>query len=97
MEEDWMIYPILMESPNKALREVAHAMQLETGKLGDAFRAYMRRWTTEAIDYDWPAFGQETHSFLSTLERRIATEDNWIYNEGAINVPPGGGSRPAAP
>jgi hypothetical protein len=97
MEEDWMIYPMLMKSPDQALRQAAHAMQLQTGELGDAFRAYMRRWTTEAIEHDWPAYSRETLSFLSTLERRIAAEDSCIYNERATYVPYADGpARPAA-
>ena len=86
MEEDWMVYPPLLKSPHQCVRDAAHAVQLESGALADAFRAHMKRWTTGAIDENWPAYRHETSTFLDALKRRITREDNTLYNYSANGV-----------
>ncbi len=86
MEEDWIIYPTLLKSPDQYIRDTARAIQLESGALADAFRAHMKRWTTDAIDNEWPTYRHETSNLLGALKRRITREDDTIYNLTAPGV-----------
>ena len=86
MEEDWVVYPSLLRSPDPCVQDAVRTLQLESGMLADAFRAYMKRWTTVAIELDWPTYCKETSILLRALTRRMSREDLSLYGEVSANT-----------
>ncbi len=88
MEEDWVVYPSLLRSPDPCVQDAVRTLRLESGMLADAFRAYMKRWTTVAIELDWSTYCKETSILLRALTRRMSREDLSLYGEVSVNSEP---------
>lgn len=77
--EDWIVYPALMKSEDRQVRETACAFQKQIGSLAAAFREHMQKWTSLSIEEDWSTYRSEAATLLKTLERRVKYEEDILY------------------
>lgn len=77
--EDWLLYPSLLQSSDKAISGTAQKFMDEMGGLLAAYKAWSGEWPTERITADWKAFVTETSALLDALAQRIERENNELY------------------
>ncbi len=97
-KEDQLLYPMLQRSPVAEVADLTRQAALEGGGLSDRFKAYMRRWTSDAIACDPDGFDRDTQAILAALHDRILREESQLYRHipGAMAVPKvDGGARAA--
>jgi hemerythrin-like domain-containing protein len=79
--EDSTLYPRMINHGDPGLRKAAQLFQREMGNLKTRFDAYRSKWPgPTAISRDHQSFIDETREILSALARRIAREDNELYD-----------------
>jgi iron-sulfur cluster repair protein YtfE (RIC family) len=77
--EDARLYPVL-EMAEAAVAERAHRYREEMGDLNGRFVAFMQRWCDErAVDAEPDAFATAWRAVCAALERRMAAEDDDLY------------------
>jgi hypothetical protein len=77
--EDVRIYPVL-EAAAPAIAERARRYREEMGDLSGGFVAFLRRWSAgHAIEAEPQAFTQAWTAVRTALERRMAAEDDDLY------------------
>jgi hypothetical protein len=77
--EDRRLYPVL-EAGAAAVAERARRYRHEMGDLSERFVAFMRRWCGEgAIEAEPGAFAAAWNEVRTALERRMAAEDDDLY------------------
>lgn len=97
-KEDLLLYPMLQRSKVAGIADLARHSAQEVGGLCEAFKAYMRRWTGEAIAADPDGFERETRGIVAALHDRILREESQLYRhiQGAPAAPKvDGGARAA--
>lgn len=77
--EDRILYPALQRSGDAQVRNVAAALQSETGSLAEVFARYMAAWSDDRVARQWSGFCVETQQILKVLSERIAREDRTLY------------------
>lgn len=78
-KEDLLLYPMLQRSAVAEVANLARRSAEEIGGLSDGFKAYMRRWTSEAIARDLDGFERATQAILAALHARIRREETQLY------------------
>jgi hypothetical protein len=78
--EDTRLYPVL-EAAAPPIAERARRYREEMGDLSGRFVAFLERWSTEpAIEDEPQAFAQAWAAVRAALERRMAAEDDDLYD-----------------
>lgn len=78
--EDKFLYPALIESENKQLREMAKEYSEEMGHIHLKFNNYKNKFNTRTkILNDIDGFLKESKETINLLENRISKEDNYLY------------------
>ena len=78
--EDKFLYPALIESENKQLREMAKEYSEEMGHIHLKFNNYKNKFNTRSkILNDIDGFLKESKETINLLENRISKEDNYLY------------------
>ncbi len=79
-QEDQLLYPRLMASPDRTTAATAKVFFDEMGGLGPTFDAFSRRWITPGAIAAAPhAFAEESARIFATLAARIAHENEELY------------------
>ncbi len=78
-DEDWLLYPQLLASPDERIASTARAFSDELGGLAAAYRAHSDRWGADAIAADWDGYRTDCRELLDALTTRIAREDRELY------------------
>jgi len=88
-KEDLLLYPMLRRSPVVAVADLARRSAEEVGGLSDGFKAYMRRWSGEAIARDPDGFERDTRTLVAALRDRVRHEESQLYRHipGAATAP----------
>jgi hemerythrin HHE cation binding domain-containing protein len=78
--EDTRLYPVL-EAGAPPIADRARRYREEMGDLSGRFAAFLQRWATErAIEAEPQAFAQGWAAVRTALERRMAAEDDDLYD-----------------
>jgi hypothetical protein len=77
--EDWVLYPLLLASPNAKVAGTARAFSAEMGGLAKAYCAYAEKWGAGAIEQDWAGYCEDTRQLIATLTSRIFRENRELY------------------
>jgi iron-sulfur cluster repair protein YtfE (RIC family) len=77
--EDWMVYPRLIASRDKAVAATARAMADEWGGLAAEFAAFSEAWGATEITLDWAGYRRAATLMIGALARRIARENRELY------------------
>ena len=78
--EDSRLYPAL-EAAQPAIAERARRYREEMGDLRVRFLAFLERWSAEpAVEAEPAAFAREWEIVRAALERRMAAEDDDLYD-----------------
>ena len=77
--EDWVLYPTMMQSEQRDVRDTAFKLQEQMGSLADAFKQHMECWSALSIENNWDAYKVEAITLLKALERRITLEEADLY------------------
>ncbi|MBD7911965.1 hemerythrin domain-containing protein [Clostridium cibarium] len=78
--EDKFLYPTLIESDNKELREIAKEYSSEMGDIFAKFNDYKSKFNTKnKILGDVYGFIKESKQIVGLLESRISKEDKHLY------------------
>lgn len=78
-DEDWLLYPRLLESSDAKIAATAKAFIDEMGGLAEAFAAYNCKWTATAIHADWPGYCVQSRTIIDALTNRITRENRELY------------------
>ena len=78
-KEDLLLYPMLRRSPQAEDAALAQRSIEEVGGLCDAFKDYMRRWTSDAMVADPDGFERDTQGLVAALRDRIQREESQLY------------------
>lgn len=78
-KEDMLVYPPLMNGPNRANAARAALFAEHLGGLAQQYHRYVERWPISRLSTEWPAFRQETEAVMGLLARRIAREESELY------------------
>ncbi len=78
-EEDWLLYPRLLESDDEHIASTARAFVEEMGGLAKAFTAYVESWDAFRIEREWPQYKSETAGIIAALRCRITRENRELY------------------
>lgn len=78
-DEDWLLYPRLLESRDPRIAATAKAFIDEMGGLAEAFAAYNRKWPAAAIQADWAAYCTHSRAIIDALTKRITRENRELY------------------
>ena len=77
--EDWVLYPDLLASDRPYVADAARHLAQEMGGLADAYNAYTRQWTAQAIAADWKGYRRDSAVVIRMLRKRVAREDRELY------------------
>lgn len=78
--EDKFLYPTLIESNNRELREIAKEYRDEMGNIFVKFSNYKNKFNTKnKISSDVDGFLKESKDVIELLETRIFKEDKHLY------------------
>ncbi len=77
--EDWLLYPDLLASDRPYVAEAARHLIHEMGGLAEAYNAYTRQWTAQAIAADWEGYRRDSAVVIRMLRKRVAREDRELY------------------
>jgi hypothetical protein len=77
--EDWILYPMLLESTDVETAATARRFMDEMGGLAAAFLAYADKWSASAIDSDWAGYCAESKGIIDALTQRIIRENRDLY------------------
>ncbi|GBE36125.1 hemerythrin HHE cation binding domain protein [bacterium BMS3Bbin07] len=78
--EDNSLYPRLLASNDKEIREVARQFIEEIGGITPVFNNYLNKWPNPAsIESNPLEFINETNELFNALKNRIYREDNILY------------------
>ncbi len=78
--EDNSLYPRLLASNDKEIREVARQFIEEIGGIAPVFNNYLNKWPNPAsIESNPLEFINETNELFNALKNRIYREDNILY------------------
>lgn len=78
--EDKFLYPALVESKDKQLRELAKQYSEEMGHIHLEFNNYKNKFNTRSkILNDIDGFLKESKDTIKLLENRISKEDMYLY------------------
>jgi iron-sulfur cluster repair protein YtfE (RIC family) len=78
-EEDWLLYPQLVDSRDGHIAATARTFREEMGGLADAYVAHCQRWTAVTIIGDWPGYCCECRQILDALTIRITRENRELF------------------
>ena len=78
-DEDWLLYPRLLESEDPHIASTAQAFVEEMGGLAKAFTAYVESWDAFRIEREWPQYKTETAGIIAALRCRITRENRELY------------------
>ena len=73
--EDWVLYPILMNSGDAAVAETGRTFNEEMTGIASAYSDYASRWHAAAIETDWVGYCAETRAIIDALMNRITREN----------------------
>ena len=77
--EDWVLYPRLLASPDRAVAGSARAFGDEMGGMAAAYNQHCSRWTADAIAADWSGYCRESGTLIDALANRIRRENLELY------------------
>ena len=78
--EDKALYPNMMKSTDKEVRETATKFSNEMGGIKDVVTSFSSKWTADAIEKSPADFCKECCGIFSALARRIEAEDAVLYD-----------------
>ena len=79
-QEDRVLYPAMLNSPDPDVISTAATFVAEMGDIGQKFENYMGRWgSSTAIAADFASFRDETASLFGALANRIERENENLY------------------
>ncbi len=84
--EDRLLYPALIDSPNRTTALLASQFKAEMGGLADAFTSYMATWDSQRMVREWPDFCRETRAILALLRARMERENSELYPQAQLAV-----------
>ena len=80
LTEDFFLYPALQKLPQENVRNIASLFLTELGGIRITFSEYSDKWTSPRnIIQSHSDFMSESKVLLSTLQYRIAKEDNELF------------------
>ena len=78
--EDKFLYPALIESNDKQLKEIAKQYSEEMGNIHIGFSNYKNKFNTKSkILNDVDGFLKESRGIIKLLEERVSKEDMYLY------------------
>jgi Hemerythrin HHE cation binding domain len=77
--EDWILYPMLLESGDPETAATARQFMDEMGGLAAGFLAYADKWSASAIESDWAGYCTESQGIIEALTQRITRENRELY------------------
>ena len=77
--EDWILYPVLLQSHDLKVATTASELQAQGGSFSADYAQHCHRWTAETIKEDWPAYQSASLFLLDRLENRIDREETELY------------------
>ena len=77
--EDWLLYPRLLESPDRHVAATARAFSDEMGGLAANYAAHCERWNANAISADWRGYCIDLRLLLDALTIRITRENRELF------------------
>ena len=78
-KEDVLLYPMLRRNPVAEVAALAAEAAGDVGGLRDAFKDYMRRWTSDGIAADPDGFDRDTRAIVAALRERVLREESQLY------------------
>lgn len=79
-QEDRVLYPSLMRSPDATVADTARRFFDEMGAIGPAFDAYVAEWrAADAVMARPQAFAEASRALFAALGDRIARENGELY------------------
>ena len=78
--EDKALYPAMMKSPDKGVRETATKFNAEMGGIKAVVTSFSSKWTSDAIEKSPAEFCKECGGIFSALAKRIEAEDAVLYD-----------------
>lgn len=80
MSEDQFLYPSLMQSGNRTIRNTAQTFNHEMGNLAESFRSFAQKYNTPSkIIQNRIYFITENQKIFQLIEERIKNEDVKLY------------------
>ena len=77
--EDWILYPVLLQSDDSDIAEIARQLQNQGGSFSADYAQHCHRWNTITIMEDWRTYQSESLRLLDRLEHRIDREETELY------------------
>ena len=77
--EDWMLYPRLLDSPDRDVAGTARVFSEEMGGLAATFMDYAEKWGPITIEQDWAGYCRDTALIARALTQRITRENQELY------------------
>jgi hemerythrin-like domain-containing protein len=78
--EDKFLYPALIESNDKQLKQIAEKYSQEMGDIHTGFNTYKNRFNTKTkILSDEDGFLKGSKEIIKLLEERVSKEDMYLY------------------
>lgn len=77
-EDGWM-YPLLLTSPDPAVRQAALDAVADMGGIRGAWTGYRDRWSIDAILADPSRFALATDGIIGALALRVERENGQLY------------------
>ena len=77
--EDWLLYPLLLASPDGQISSTAHEFCEEMGGLAASYIEYCEKWNADAISADWAGYCKDSRQLIDTLTIRITRENRELY------------------
>lgn len=78
-DEDSLLYPQLLGSPDDHIAATARTFVEEMGGLADAYRTHCLAWTADAIARDWPGYCLDCRQILDLLTIRMTRENRELF------------------
>ena len=78
-DEDWLLYPQLLGSPDRHIAATARIFSDEMGDLAETYAAHCERWSALSITEDWPGYCSECREILDALTIRITRENRELF------------------
>jgi hypothetical protein len=73
--EDWLVYPVLLQSLDEDVRLRAERLRFDFGDLRNRVSRYRVTWSPGSIGENWQGFVRDTDELLAALEARIDLEE----------------------
>jgi hypothetical protein len=77
--EDWVLYPLLLESADGQISETARTFCEEMGGIAATYIDHCEKWNAAAITADWAGYRRDSRELIDALTIRITRENRELY------------------